>query len=184
MKLIIERHDEKTERNMYDELLFITSKYNTILNNPRLKVHKVTNVFWGYIVMGIIIVALFTYFAIKKNSPVFIALIILAVLCIILSIKYLIDAYKFINNELSKKTKSEITINTSGVRLTKGKGFDYKMAWDDIAYVIVNKHSIVFLPKDRTMLIGINSCYNGKIVKALLDEKKDDLLIDNGLLYK
>jgi len=184
MKLIIERQDEKTERNMYDELLFITSKYNTIMKNPRLKVHKVTNVFWGYIVMGLLLVAFFTYFAIKRNSPLFIALIILAVLCIIFSIKYLIDAYKFINKELSKKEKSELTINTSGVRLTKGKGFDYKMSWDDIAYVIVNKHSLVFLPKDRTMLIGLNSCYNGQIVKALLDEKKDDLLIDNGFLYK
>ena len=183
MKLIIERQEEKKERDMYNELLFISSKYNNIIKNPRLKVHKVTNILWGYLIIGILFLAFFTYLMIKRSMPIYLVLIVILVCCIAFSLRFLVDSYKFIKTELSKKLKTELTINASGVRLNKGKSYDYKMSWKDIAYVIVNKHSIVFLPKERTMLIGLNSCYNGQVVKALIDEKKEDLLVDNGSLY-
>ena len=90
------------------------------------------------------------------------------------------DSIKFIKKEANSDVNSEININNSGVRLTKGKNIDYRINWKDIAHIIINKNVMVFLPKEKTkLIIGINSYYKDEVVKMIKDERREDLIIDN-----
>ncbi len=102
-----------------------------------------------------------------------------------MSLYYCYDSQRFINKELKSEEESSLTINNSGARLTRGKQLDFKIDFKDIAYVIINRYTIVFLPKDKTkLMIGIPVKYKKEVVSELKELKQEKLIIDNSKRYE
>ena len=178
MKLILKK--QKNEKDFCNELLFVSAKYKNLVKNPRIKIHKVTSIYVLYIPIGVLIIAALIYLMLKYKVWLLILLLIQMFIFLFVSLYYVYDSLKFIKKEATSDINSEITINNSGVRLTKGKNIDYRINWKDIAYIIINKNVLVFLPKEKTkLIIGINSYYKDEVIKMIKDERREDLIIDN-----
>ena len=183
MKLIVEK--KYNDWNFYDELLYISSKYPTLLKKPNTKAHKVTIVYAFYNLFAIFAVFLFLLFYLKTRKIIVLIILIQMIVLLLLSIYYYIDSFRFIKRELKREDETSITINKSGVRLTNGKLIDYNLEFKDIVHVIINKHTITFLPNSkRKLMIGFSSHYKKEIVKELKELKNDNLIVDNSDLYK
>lgn len=183
MKLTIDK--KECGKDFYNELLYISSKYPILKKNPNTKTHSVTKVFTFYITLGLLMMLAFALLYIKFNKWILLVILFFMSVYFFLSLYFLLDAIKFVNKEVKEKDDSILTINTSGVRITRGKKIDYKIDFKDIIYVLINKHTIVFLPKEKSnLMIGVASKYKKEIVNELKDLKKDDLIIDNSKLYK
>jgi len=183
MKIIIKR--KETDRKFYNELLYISSKYPNIVKNPNMKVHNVTNFFLTYILIGLLLMILFLLCFIKYGNWIFIVVIFLMISYFFMSLYFFYDSQKFINKELKATEDSSLTLNTSGARLTRGKELDFKIDFKDLIYVVINRYTIVFLPKDKTkLMIGIPSKYKKDIIDELKNLKQDKLIIDNSKKYE
>jgi hypothetical protein len=183
MKIITKK--DESDKEFYNELLYVTTKYNRILVNPRMKMRKVTNSFIFTILMCVLSALMLLYIYLKKNNILVLILIVLIVLLLIITILYLLNALHFIKNEVKESGGSTVDITKTGVRLTKGKKMDFKIGWDDIKYVLINNYSITFIPvKSTFLMIGVNIVHKDDIIKAIKEVKKDSIIIDNSKLYK
>ena len=183
MKLTIKKEDRT--REFYDELLYISSKYPTLLKKPETKMHKSTLAFGIYNLLALLFLIVFFLIYLKTKKIIMLILFIQMILMFIISLIYYIGSFRFIKKEMSSKEDSELTINNSGVRITKGKELDYTLKYDDIAHIIINKYNYSFVPKTRkSLIISVSNNYKKEINKELKDLKKDKLIVDNTDLYK
>ena len=184
MKLILKNEDR--DKNFYNELLYISSKHPNIVKNPNMKVHSVTSLFTIYLLVGLSLgfACILLYF-LKVQKWALILVAAFMVIDVLLSLFFLISSIRYIKKESSDENDSTLTINNSGIRITRGKTLDYKIDYDKIIYVIINNHTLVFLPSTRNnLMIAVPSKYKKEIVKELKDLGKEDLIIDNSKFYK
>ena len=74
-------------------------------------------------------------------------------------------------------TKKEVKVEKETQKL--------QLNWDSIQYIIINKYSITFLPKDETIImIGISTEYKDEVLEEIKKLNKEELLIDNTEKYK
>ena len=183
MKLTVDK--KECGKVFYNEILYISSKYPLLKKNPNTKAHSVTKVFSLYITIGFLMMVAFFLLYVIFTKWIFLVILLFMSIYFFLSLYFLYDAIKFVNKEVKEKDDSILTINNSGVRITRGKKLDYKIDFKDIMYVLINKNTIVFLPKEKgNLMIGVPSKYKKEIVNELKELKKDDLVIDNSKLYK
>ena len=183
MKLVIDK--KECGRDFYNELLYISSKYPMLKKNPNTKAHSVTKIFSIYITIGFLMMVGFFLLYLRYTKWIFLLILLFMSIYFFMSLYFLYDSIKFVNKEVKEEDDSILTINNSGVRITRGKKLDYKIDFKDIMYVLINKYTVVFLPKEKSnLMIGVASKYKKEIIKELKDLKKDDLIIDNSKLYK
>lgn len=173
---------DRENRNYYDELLYITSNYKKIFDNPKKKAHSLSI---DALVMGIIsFVALILFIILYRNNNsyrLFLFGIYLFILLIVLSIVY----YLLIQRRITKlrNVKGTITLEIEKEHIDFiTKKSKYKVLWKDIKYVLINKHTICFIPKKSGMLlISLGIRYKEKVISALKDIKKTNLIIDTNI---
>ena len=183
MKIITKK--DPSDKEFYNELLYVTTKYARVLVNPHMKMRKVTNSFLFTIILCVLSELLLLYIYLKNKNILVLILIILVVLLLLMTLIYLVRALSFIKNESNNGGGSTVDITKTGVRLTKGKKMDYKIEWNDIKSIIINKYSITFIPVKRSFLmIGVNIIHKDDIIKAIKEVKKESILVDNSELYK
>jgi hypothetical protein len=183
MKLVVKH--ENNDRDFFNELLYISAKWPNLIKNPTTKVHSITKVFSVYLIIGLIMLIGFILLYLNITKWIFLVIIFFMSIYFFISLYFLLDTLRYINKELKDETDSDLTINTSGVRLTRGKKIDYKIDYKDIMYVLINNHSIVFLPKEKSkLMIGLSSKYKDEIIKEFKKMNKDELIIDNSDQYK
>lgn len=183
MKIVTKK--EENDKEFYNELLYVTTKYSRILVNPHLKMRKVTSSFLFTMLLCILSIVLLLMVYLKHNKVLILVLIILCILLLLMTLMYFIRAKMFIKEQINDSDTSTIDINKSGVRITRGKKLDYKIDWDNIKYVLINKYSISFVPLKRSyLMIGANISHKKDIIKAIKEVKKEELVIDNSDLYK
>ena len=62
----------------------------------------------------------------------------------------------------------------------KDNNKSFRVEFDDLKYVVINKYSICFIPKNKlSALISINVEYKKDVIDALSKYKKDYLIVDN-----
>ncbi len=182
MKLIAKK--QKNDKDFYNEILYVSSKYDGIAKNPNMKVHKITQLFAFYVPFGILMLGLILLLYIKTKNIVALVVVVQMIIFLLMPLYYLFYSINYMRKQL-KGIEPTITINKSGIRITKAKELDYLLSWEDVFYVIIENNSVVFLPKDKTkLIIGVNSHYKEELVKAVKDEGKELLLIDNSDLYR
>lgn len=175
MKLEITKRGSK---EFYDEVLYVISKYKTIINNSNTKIHGLRKdaILLGLISLIFSIINLLIYYR-DKAEKFFLYISYFFIFLIILSIIY----YIIINNRINKlrEPDDKITITFDNKRIAyKRTNTKYDIKWEDIKYILINKYSINFIPKDKNnILLSISTEYQDKVLEAIKKYKYEELII-------
>lgn len=183
MKIIIKK--DETDKKFYDEMLFISSKYKEICKNPHLKTHSMTKIYAVYMIIFLLGLSLLTYLYLKyKNIFELVSLLFFGLMSVV-AFFYMFIGFRYLRSETKSNDDRKLEINKNGVKLNRGSNFEYKIAWKDVKFVLISRYSIAFIPVNRSFLIiGVNKVNKNDIIKAIKEEKKSSLVIDNSDLYK
>ena len=176
---------ERGNNEFYDEFLSVMFNYKKLVNNPYLKIKPLTK---SAITLGLIsLVMLITFiilFALDSTFKLYLYFISMFSFLVGLSICY----YLIIKNRINKlkSVKGVISINIEKDYIEYlSEAAKYKINFNDIKYIIINKHNIAFLPKKPgSVLISLNVKYINEVKESLQKFGHLDLLIDNSNLYK
>ena len=103
----------------------------------------------------------------------------------------LIYNYFVINKNVNSYMNDETLENT--FEITKehisleNKKQNIELSFDSIKYIIINKETISFIPKEinaTSIVMFISTKYKEDVMTALKKYKKEELVIDNSKLYK
>jgi len=169
---------ERGSKEYYDEYLYILTKYKKLINNPHIKITKLTNESFRLCLLSIIMtILMFIIFIINTDNKVFLYLGIFFILLIILSVIYYYIITTNINKLRSNKGLITIEFNKDKIQyITKDKQLD--ILWDDIKYIIINKYTITFIPYEiNKTILSINITYKEELFKILKKLKKEDLIV-------
>ena len=185
MKIVINKEKKEFDKAFYDEFLFIGTFHKRVRKKPNKKVRKLsTNYKIG---LGICIGYSFLLIVLGLSVGFDFLDYLFIGMFIILGFIYA-RSLSIVNNRLKlymtnrgettfEITKKEVKVEKSEQRL--------QLDWDSIQYVIVNKYSITFLPKDETIImIGISTEYKNQVIEEIKNLNKEELLIDNTEKYK
>lgn len=176
---------EKVNSKYLDEIFYIKDKYrNCISKNPRQKPksYMKEKIKWIMLLFIIIIYSIFTmYFSVSKtNLVIHVVLLALSLIAFIINfVNY--KAVKLIKKNLSNKkydiilefTDTEVTYEEENIR-------KLTLSWDCIEIILVNKYSIIFIPKDNNITwLAIASDFKNEIIEAVEKYKKKNLIVDN-----
>ena len=177
MKLEI---NDRGDSKFYDEVLSITYNYNKILKNPRKKIYPLRLDAIKYGIISLILFISYSFLAVVDNNfKMNVILMYSFLILIILSIIYYIVLTKRIKDYKNKKGIIKIIINKKEVEY-KDVDNSYRLRWNNIKYIIINKRTISFIPSSRdNYLIMVNIKYKKEIIDEIKNLGKEELLIDN-----
>ena len=159
----------------YEEYLFLAVNYNKVKNSSRKKSRGLMLSSILYSIFGLIFFTLFLLVYLKNGKGIYLVTCILfgvILLVGIFSIFVVLSRVRFLKNNF-KKTTFEIDKDKVSV------GKDFKLKWNDIDSIVINKNTITFFPKEGTDFICTRIEYKDEIIKELKKLKKDNLIIDN-----
>ena len=175
---------EKGSKDYYNEFVFVSTNYKKILNSPKMKVKNIVNQYILVLILSLVVLSFITYNIIIDNYSYFDVVILTIFSCIILL--YGLMLLKIKNNiklYLNSKGSTTIIIDEDGIKKSCDRD-DILLKWCNVAYVIINKYSICFIPKELpSFLLGIPIEYKDKIVKGIEKYDKTSILIDNSGMY-
>ena len=174
-----------TPRNeFYDEFLYITTNYKKIIKVPDTRVNLLTKSIRNQIiiiVVGLLFEILF-YFITKDNIYLYLALILAVTLFIYVVYYFGIKKRIYVFRDSDHDNK--VLIDKKGVTL-KREEQDVSLSYDAINMIIINKYSIVVIPKDLSLVfLGIPSEYKNDLITGIKENHRFKLLVDNTELYK
>ncbi len=171
--------NEKSDRNFYDELLYIINFNQRIRKKPTKRISTMTKELTRLIILSIAILIVSTTLFISYNDKVMLLLTIIVFLILILLVYYLLNISKMINTYLCNESTSTININNSGIELINNHQ-KMKMNWNMVSEVLINKYSIYLMPTNlNDVSIALSTKNKDKFLVAMKKYKKDDLIIDN-----
>ncbi len=174
---------ERGSKSYYDEFLFVVNKYRSLLKKPNVKVSKLTVFLKQYLLLILLSIIIFIASYIFTYDILFILFTGMLSILFIFSIYYLILINKRINYLMNETGSKIININKDYVEYSD-EDKSYKVKWENIKYVIINKYSICFMPYLKSeILISISTDYKDKILNAIKKYQKEKILIDNSNLY-
>ncbi len=175
---------DKPSNEFYDEFLYVTTNYKKIIKVPDTRVNLLTKSIRNQIMIiiaGILFEVLF-YFITKDNIYLYLALILAVTLFIY--VVYYFGIKKRINVFRDSDHDNKVVIDKKGVTL-KRKDQDVSLGYDAINMIIINKYSIVVVPKDLSLVfLGIPSEYKDELIEGIKENHRFKLLVDNTELYK
>ena len=166
MKIVVKSHDQELDKRFYDEFLFIAAFHKRIRNNPKKKARGLSINYAIGLGVCICYILFFASFIFWSGYTVLdYALIGVIMALIFIYIKGLIAVKKRLKLYLENKEETIFEITKNEVKIEK-KNQKLQLDWDSIEKVLVNKYSVVFLPKDETMImIGISTEYKDPILE-------------------
>lgn len=170
---------QRGPREFYDELMYIVSNRGKYISHPGKKVRLQSKTLTGYSALTALVILVFLFEYHVDRGGIFLLLSGMMLVCLIYFIALIVGIRKRINLMMSEPGTKFIDIDEKGVRF-ESSNQNLKTRWDEILYVIINKHSIVFMPKAETQLmISIYSEYREQVLKAIEDAGHMDIVIDN-----
>ncbi len=167
---------EKKCAEYYDELLFIQSNYKKILNNKIKKVSRMTMSFVKYAVLSIIFFCLTLLLYLKTKDNFYFIICGVYILLVICSLYLVLITKKRVKELMTNDEDTIININTKNIE-HKSTNSIFKISWEDMAFVLINKYSICFIPKTtKNSLVCVPISYKEDIIKLLKKYKKDKLI--------
>lgn len=181
MKIEIKKRGDKS---YYNELLYVCFKLDNIRKNPNQKVHQLTN----YLLLcslGILLgIIMFILFYLDDKKIVYIFLTGMLAVILLMVIIYFILVNKRIKTFISDVTEKTFSIDEMGITLSDEEK-NIIIKWDNLEKIIINKYSIVFLPKENNkVLISTSTIYKDEIIKSLDKYQKTSSIVDNSEKYR
>ena len=175
---------EKGSKNYYYEFLYVNTYYNKFMNNKKLRAKNMMNHFISILLLSIVFCSLFIvnicFDSVDIFDYIFLGFFGSYILLISLTmLRYRKGCKLYLNN----KTENTIIIDEEGITSSSNK-YDLLIKWDNISFILVNKYSICLMPKTLPNInLSIPVEYKDKIIKGLQKYNKEELLLDNSLLY-
>lgn len=176
---------EKVNPKYFEEIFYIKEKYrNYISKNPRQKPksYKKEKIKWMILSFILIIYSIFTmYLSPSKTDLVtFVVLLALALIVFITNFVNYKAVKRIIKTTPNKNydiifefSDTEVTYEEENIR-------KLTLAWDCIETILINKYSIIFIPKDNNITwLSTASDFKNEIIEAVGKYKKENLIIDN-----
>ncbi len=175
---------ERESRSFYDEILFVAAYYKKIINNKYKKVTKLSTYMIKNIIISLLLIIVIGFYYYKTMNKLNFFMLGILIAIVLYCIYYLIFIKKRIDAFVNYKGKMTITINDKKIEY-KDENNSFKADWDQIAFILVSKYSICFIPKTReNAMITLNSENKDKLISVLEKYNKKDLLVDNSGRYK
>lgn len=167
----------KDKKSFYEEVLYIASNYYIFKKNPKTRVHSLTKVFLLYVILFFVLFII-CLFILRSEAISAIALTLGIVYT------YLLVEAKYKLREYIKQGNSMVKIDESGVENSYENQVISKLSWDAIEFVLIQKNTICFLPKNfASFAIFVPASTQEKVSQALKKYDKMDLVIDNSRKY-
>lgn len=173
---------ERGTKEYYDEVLYVAFRYMDFLKKPKRKVFKLTKFLLILTIITILFLTLSIYLYYISKDIFYIILIGLLSAIIFISFISFIIAKRRIKYFMSEIDTKIIDINNNGIEYID-ESKNYRIKWEDIKNIIINKYSICFIPRTK-ILISIYIEYKSDVIKTLKKYHKEDLLIDNNFYKK
>ncbi len=186
---------EKISEFSYYESCFVMANYSNIRKNPNKKVGLIRLLFRIFLVTClyetfIILGWAFLYsiqnihFDAYKIIPYLFALdYTIIMLCIFL---FVILKAKY---EKCSSQKQSVILDDIGIEQKVDDKQDVIIKWENIASIVINKHSICIIPKHlqsklKSKLICLDIIHKEEFINAITQFNKQDLIVDNSKLYR
>ena len=182
MKIKIDKIENK--KDYIDEYSYIIRRYFRIFKRPNSHISKETTSLLTWSIFIIFYLVMVTILAIKEKDFIYYICLGVAIVCLLIYILKLVNTYRYLKANSNDKADSELEITKDKVVLNNKKlKQETTLEWKDIKKVLVTERCILFMSEfDRTnpkAIIVVPRVVEEKIVKALEENKKKDLLIYN-----
>ena len=172
--------DKKSDKNYYDEIMYVKSYYRKIKINHKRKITKLSSEFIKYLILIFIfmILTILLYLYFKDTFYIYIIVVYGLLLMFDLYLLYT-SSKKTINYINGLEDKETINITDTYVKHTSINSV-YKINWEDMECILVNKYSICFIPKTGSSgIISVPIEYRHKVVETIKKYNKQKLLVIN-----
>lgn len=170
---------ERGPREFYDEIMYIASNFRKYRGRPEKRTRSQLKTLTGYCVLTILVIAVFLFEYFVDRGGVFLLLAGMMLVCLIYFIALIIGTRKRIDIMMNEPGTKIIDIDERGVRY-EAENQTLQTKWDDITNVIINKHSIVFMPRTEIQLmVSIYAKYKEQVLQAVEAAGHMDLVVDN-----
>lgn len=174
--------DKRGPSEFYDEVMGVQSNYKKLIKNPRQKIRPLS--FTAKLLTGISVVFLIIFAALKimdPSYPYYIYIVIIFAIATVLGLVYYMMIKKSISKVKDSASTRKFIIEKDFVELQAG-GEKSRIEHSDLQSVLINKHSICFIPRNPTAnIIAIGVEYKNQIVNF---EGYESLIVDNSSLYQ
>lgn len=175
MEIALDRNNKSDD--YYGEVLAIINNYQKLIENPKKKIRPMMGQALIYATISVVLLVIFAaLYLTDSGHGWYIYIVALFSLTLALSIVYMI---------LIKRSISALKNNSSGKKLIIEDGYvelasdrqTARLEMSEIRHIIINKHSIAFLPKNASKnIIAVSADYSDAVISAVLDKS---LIVDN-----
>lgn len=175
------RISNDNSRNYYNEVLGVMSNYKELIENPKQKIQGLTRQATILTGISIAFLAIFSILYLNDASNMlYMIVVIIFAATVALGIIYYLLINRRINSIRNGSSDKRLIIEDDYVKMIVD-GDRTSLVMSDIQYVLMNKHSICFLPRtENTKMIAVNIIYKDSVLDALNDKS---IIIDNTGLY-
>ena len=176
-------NDTKASFKFVNEVFGINMLRKKILIDPSRKVVPILTKYIQYFLFCLVFFIIFLVSYLNDKSIIYLIISIFYGILVVLSLTF----YIFIKYVLKRNVKEQVdsVINVDDKKIiysSKKTNYSRKITipWDSIKYVLFNKYSIYFFPKEKnTFSFACSIKYKDKIIKMLDKFDKNNLIVDN-----
>lgn len=184
MKIVI----KDKNKSFFDECMFIQMNIKFIFKKPKRKVMSARSycLSWASVGFAALLLWLSTTF-VRGFRTLEMFFIMLSVLYTLILIYNYFIIRKSINSYMNDGCEESIFQITKDRICLENEKQNVELSFDSIKYIIINKETISFIPKElltTSIIMFIGTKYKEEVMTALKKYKKDELVIDNSKLYK
>ena len=173
--------DKDSSDEFYGEVLAVVTNYGKIADNPRRKVRSPTTPALLYAGISAAFILIFSFLYLSDKSQVmYFFVIVLFTVTLILCVPYYLLTLRRMAKLMTNGRKKSLVIEDNHVEMTVD-GESTRVEMSQIKHIVVNNHSIAFIPKDiSSKIIAVDRQYQDEVVGAVKDKS---LIVDNSDLY-
>ncbi len=170
---------ERGPKDFYDEIMYIAANFKKFRMKPNRKVHPQSLVYTGYCVATLLVILVFMLEYLGDHNGIFLLLSGMMLVCFFLLIVIVVSMRKRITAMMNEPGTKVITIDDRGVGY-EAESQTVNIKWDEITNVIINKNSVVFMPRtDMSLMISVYSKFKDQILQGVAEAGHMELLVDN-----
>jgi hypothetical protein len=173
--------DKSESNNYYGEVLAVMSNYLKLVKNPKKKIRGTNTE--AILLTGIALVFLVIFTVLYLLDPSYTPfqyVIIIFSIALFFGIIYNILIHRRISKLKNNDSDRKLIIEDDYVEMNIGDE-QFRLNFNDIQWIILNKYSITFLPKNKgAVLIAIEIKYASQVIDNIKDKS---IIVDNSNLY-
>ena len=170
---------ERGPKEFYDEIMYVAANYKKFRSKPTRKPHSQSLVYTGYCIASLLVVLVFVLEYLRNHQGLFLLLSGMMLVCFLLFIVIIVSMKKRINVMMNEPGTKIIDIDEKGVRY-ESKSQTLEIRWEEILNVIINKNSIIFMPRTEIQLmVSIYTQYRDQVLQGIEAAGHMDLVVDN-----